>query len=100
MMMLYCRFEYGFDRPLMPLFMQRGRYATIEGEKKSMSSNFHVKAHAKWILSGEHAVLRGCPALVFPIPSKMVELFYTYNDEPLEVDFNAPWGETFMVLFW
>ena len=24
------------------------------------------KRHAKWILLGEHAVLRGCPALVFP----------------------------------
>jgi mevalonate kinase len=65
-----------------------------------MSSDFHIKAHAKWILAGEHAVLRGYPALVFPIPSKMVELFYWHHPEPLEVDFNAPFGDTFMVLFW
>jgi mevalonate kinase len=65
-----------------------------------MSIDFHVKAHAKWILAGEHAVLRGHPALVFPIPGKFVELFYVEGEGPLEVEFNALYEETFLVLFW
>ena len=62
--------------------------------------NFHTKAHAKWILAGEHAVLRGHPALVFPIPTKFIELVYEDAPHSLEVDFNTPYGETFLVLFW
>jgi len=65
-----------------------------------MQSDFHVKSHAKWILAGEHAVLRGHAALVFPIPNKFIELFYWDKPESLEVDFNTPYGETFLVLFW
>jgi mevalonate kinase len=65
-----------------------------------VSSDFHVKSHAKWILTGEHAVLRGHSALVFPIPNKYIELFYWDKPESLEVDFNTPQGETLLVLFW
>ncbi|HEV2613270.1 MAG TPA: hydroxymethylglutaryl-CoA reductase, degradative [Gammaproteobacteria bacterium] len=70
------------------------------GESSMIASDFHVKAHAKWILTGEHAVLRGHSALVFPIPNKYIELFYWDKPEPLEVDFNTPQGETLLVLFW
>lgn len=35
------------------------------------------RAYAKWILSGEHAVLRGAPALVFPL--KTFELVLSYE---------------------
>lgn len=31
---------------------------------------FNIKVHGKWILAGEHAVLRGYPALVFPVSSR------------------------------
>jgi len=65
-----------------------------------ISSDFYVKSHAKWILTGEHAVLRGHSALVFPIPNKYMELFYWDKPESLEVDFNTPQGETLLVLFW
>jgi len=65
-----------------------------------MTIDFHIKAHAKWILAGEHAVLRGHPALVFPIPGKFIELTYVKGDKSLEVEFNASYEETFLVLFW
>lgn len=35
------------------------------------------KTHGKWILSGEHSVLRGYPAVVFPIKSKFMITEYS-----------------------
>jgi mevalonate kinase len=65
-----------------------------------MHTNFQTKVHAKWILTGEHAVLRGHPALVFPIPSKYIELFYWQDPEPLRVEFTASPEDNFLMLFW
>lgn len=37
-------------------------------------TQIHLLASGKWILAGEHSVLRGCDALVFPLKSRKVEL--------------------------
>jgi len=47
-----------------------------------MSSEFRTEAFGKWILVGEHAVLRGAPALVFPLTSKSLQLHFTPTSEP------------------
>ncbi len=39
-------------------------------------SEFESTTHGKWILSGEHAVIRGHAALVFPLLSKELKLRY------------------------
>lgn len=65
-----------------------------------MKPDFEIESHAKWILTGEHAVLRGHPALVFPIPTKFIKLFYWQTEEALQIEFNVPYEETFLVLFW
>ena len=38
---------------------------------------FTTSSHAKWILTGEHAVLRGYPAIVFPEKKFSLHLTYT-----------------------
>lgn len=50
-----------------------------------MLSNFSTTTHGKWILSGEHAVLRGHPALVFPLLDKTLNFKYTRNNNNLSV---------------
>lgn len=63
-------------------------------------ANFQTKVHAKWILAGEHAVLRDSAALVFPVPNKYLKLFYQPADHQLSADFSAPYGETLLLFFW
>ena len=50
-----------------------------------MSSDFSTLSHAKWILTGEHAVLRGHPALVFPLTDKTLSVHYEASKEPLRI---------------
>lgn len=61
--------------------------------------NFAVPG--KWILCGEHSVLRGSPALVFPLQSKVLNLKYTPSKtEALSLDLGGDYGPEFRVLFW
>lgn len=43
----------------------------------------------KWILTGEHTVLRGGAALVFPVPSRSLKVSYLDTGEDLQVDFQG-----------
>ncbi len=40
-----------------------------------------IKACGKWILAGEYAVLKGHPALAFPLPSQFMELHFSQTKE-------------------
>ncbi len=48
---------------------------------------FSFTSHAKWILLGEHAVLRGHPAIVFPKKDYQLTLTYHPDKSPLRVSF-------------
>ena len=54
----------------------------------------------KWILAGEHAVLRGSPALAFPLISKTLKISYQPSSQPLQVNFGGTHGQELQLLFW
>lgn len=61
---------------------------------------FQTTTYGKWILAGEHAVLRGCPALAFPLTTRSLELVYRPGAQPLDVEFAGERGEELKLLFW
>jgi diphosphomevalonate decarboxylase len=52
-----------------------GARAWVEDGKVSWTS-FHTRVRGKWVLAGEHAVLRGANALALPHPEFALELDY------------------------
>jgi len=65
-----------------------------------MSSEFKVSTHCKCIIAGEHAVLRGHPALLLPVKQKTLQLRYVANSEPLSGDFSGQFAEDLHLSFW
>lgn len=64
-----------------------------------MSCDFTTTTHGKWILAGEHAVLRGHPAIVFPLLSKTLTLNYHDNGKPITASFSGQHSKVVKLLF-
>lgn len=65
-----------------------------------MSSDFLTTTHGKWILAGEHAVIRGHSALVFPINEKKLTLSYHQSTSELNANYEGESGADTHLLFW
>lgn len=65
-----------------------------------MLSDFQTTTHGKWILAGEHAVVRGHGALVFPISEKELTLHYHPSTSGLNADYEGESGADMHLLFW
>ncbi len=71
---------------------------------------FNQAVYGKWILAGEHTVLRGGSCLVFPLLSRSVRLHYVEQSPPvglfrpsssaLSVEFFGTHGDEYRLLFW
>ena len=61
--------------------------------------NFETTTHGKWILAGEHAVLRSHPALVFPVNDKKLTLRFSPSRSGLSVDYAGDEGVDMHQLF-
>jgi len=64
-----------------------------------MGVDFETSACGKWILAGEHAVLRGSGALVFPLYNKQIKLKYKWASEGLSWNFSGEYGIELEFLF-
>ena len=65
-----------------------------------MYCDFDTTTYGKWILAGEHTVLRGHEALVFPIKNKQLNLHYEASFPSLTADFTGLHGAQMHLLFW
>lgn len=65
-----------------------------------MSFDFQTTSYGKWILAGEHAVLRGYGALVFPIPGKKLTLSYQGSEIKLSAQYEGQNSADIHLLFW
>lgn len=67
---------------------------------KLKAADFEVIVPGKWILAGEHAVLRGSEALVFPLFSKFLRLIYTAGTNELEINIAGQNHQELELIIW
>lgn len=62
--------------------------------------SFEYRIPGKWILAGEHVVLRGSEALVFPLLSKYLHFKYRATSEALKVSVKGVYKNDLEIFLW
>lgn len=62
--------------------------------------NYEFQAYGKWILAGEHSVLRGGPALVFPLYCYNIKGNYKVNEKNFDLYVEGEFSEELRAIFW
>ena len=63
-------------------------------------ASYEFVSHGKWILTGEHAVLRNKPALVFPLKALGIRCKYEAGGDELEVQFGGERASELKIILW
>jgi mevalonate kinase len=71
------------------------------GPVKIDLASFKTRTFGKWILAGEHTVLRGGQALVFPLKSRFLDFEFRPDSKgSLEIQIPTGFPTEFKLLFW
>lgn len=65
-----------------------------------MAKAIQLRVPGKWVLSGEHAVLRGGSAIVSPVPKLALDLTYQSTNEMLTAQFSGESADAIGAIFW
>ena len=63
-------------------------------------NDFTFKVPGKWILAGEHAVLRGGEALVFPLHNRYLEFSFSNDDKELTLEVIGSYKNDLELFIW
>ena len=64
-----------------------------------MNLDFNLKIYGKCIIAGEHAVIRGSPALVVPVKEKYLEISHLNTTDEFRVDFDGLMKDDLSLVF-
>lgn len=67
---------------------------------ETLKSDWTVQVPGKWILAGEHAVLRGSRAIVFPLKSRFLSLSYLKKDSEFKIEITGLCSSDLDMIIW
>lgn len=72
----------------------------LKNSKLTLQPDIQIQVSGKWILAGEHAVLRGGNALVFPLRSRFLKLNYYKTEHDFAVNLNSENHPELELIIW